>query len=293
MVTVYENLEYVRRAFRLGATDYLSKATGPQELLERVQAAIGKGQSKPHPPPEAPALTQSVKVADDVLVDTAAAFIHKLNNEFVALASIARRLAVMKGSAYETDGVAAANALADLTATIDSAQYILQRFRNTMGRHPGVMKLTDIHRILKDVHMHFPDTATGRVVLKLTRARCMVLGDYELLWHLFENLIRNGLEALHGRDEDVVTVATSVDSSRHEVRVVIRDTGDGIAPEVLPRIFDLNYTTKPKGLGVGLYLVRRAAHIHRGQVKCESKLGKGTTFMVSLPLKTPGKNEQP
>ena len=293
MLSAHSDLGYFRRAFQLGATDFVVKQTSAQEILEAVVASIAKGKSKPQPALDVPALTESVQVPDNVLVDTAAAFIHKLNNQFFALTTISKRLTVVTRSASKHEKAAAVNAVADLTATIDSARYILQRFGNTMGRHPGLLKPVDIHKILKDVQSHFATDFPGCVSLDLAPGPCQVKGDHELLWHLFENLIRNALEALEGRKDGQVTVTTSVESSRKMLHIVVRDNGIGITPEDLSRIFDLNYSTKPSGMGVGLYLVRRAAQIHGGQVECQSELGKGTTFTVSLPLTTTEPKDAP
>jgi two-component system NtrC family sensor kinase len=64
--------------------------------------------------------------------------------------------------------------------------------------------------------------------------------------------------------------------------VEVRDTGSGIAPENLSRIFDLYFTTKPTGSGIGLSLVFRTIQLHDGEVDVESTPGRGTTFRVSL-----------
>ena len=68
---------------------------------------------------------------------------------------------------------------------------------------------------------------------------------------------------------------------RIEVRV--QDTGDGIPPEHLARIFDLYFTTKKRGSGIGLSLVFRTIQLHNGDIDVESTVGTGTTFVIKLP----------
>ena len=70
------------------------------------------------------------------------------------------------------------------------------------------------------------------------------------------------------------------------VRVRVEDTGVGIAPENLPRIFELYYTTKERGTGVGLSMVYRTIQIHNGEIDVESTVGVGTTFVIVLPAAT-------
>ena len=66
------------------------------------------------------------------------------------------------------------------------------------------------------------------------------------------------------------------------VTIEVEDTGVGIAPEHLSRIFDLYYTTKPKGSGIGLSLVFRTVQLLDGEIDVQSTLGRGTTFKIQL-----------
>jgi signal transduction histidine kinase len=76
-------------------------------------------------------------------------------------------------------------------------------------------------------------------------------------------------------------VATAASRGRVEVRV--EDTGVGISPENLQKIFDLYYTTKDHGTGIGLSMVYRIVQLHDGEIEVQSTPGRGTTFRVLLP----------
>ena len=106
---------------------------------------------------------------------------------------------------------------------------------------------------------------------------------------VFMNLLVN---AAHAMDEDRrgrITVRTGVrtDVDGGEVWVEIADNGKGIPPENITRIFDPFFTTKPigKGTGLGLSLAYGIIEKHHGRIEVESKVGKGTTFRVILPVK--------
>ena len=71
----------------------------------------------------------------------------------------------------------------------------------------------------------------------------------------------------------------------HEARVA--DTGIGIAPENLAKIFDLYFTTKQSGTGIGLSLVYRTVQLHNGDIDVESTPGVGTTFVIKMPKVNP------
>ena len=105
-------------------------------------------------------------------------------------------------------------------------------------------------------------------------------GDAAQLRDVFLNLAQNAIQAMPrgGR----LTIACAAAANRR-VRVRVEDTGAGIAPENLPRIFDLYYTTKERGTGVGLSMVYRTIQVHNGEIDVESTVGVGTTFTVTLP----------
>ena len=103
--------------------------------------------------------------------------------------------------------------------------------------------------------------------------------DRALLGHVLQSLVSNATEATApgGR----VTGEVRVREGRVEIRTV--DTGCGIAPENLLRLFGLFFTTKPRGLGIGLTLARRAVERFGGTIRAESVVGVGTTMIIELP----------
>jgi len=76
---------------------------------------------------------------------------------------------------------------------------------------------------------------------------------------------------------------TARDEKDGRVAIIIEDTGVGIPGPQLDRIFDLYYTTKPGGSGIGLSMVFRIVQLHDGEITVESTQGRGTTFQLLLP----------
>lgn len=108
----------------------------------------------------------------------------------------------------------------------------------------------------------------------------LVEGDAAQLRDVFLNLAQNAIQAMPKGGRLTVSCAALPD---RRVRVRVEDTGVGIAPENLTRIFELYYTTKERGTGVGLSMVYRTVQIHNGEIDVESTVGVGTTFIVVLP----------
>ncbi len=130
------------------------------------------------------------------------------------------------------------------------------------------------------------EAATQDVKIKERYARDLppVEGDAHLLRQAFFNVVLTGFQAISGaRRPGVVTLRTA--RSRRGVKVEITDSGPGIAPENVPRVFDAFFTTKPEGqgTGLGLSMARTAVENCEGSIRVESELGKGATFVIELP----------
>lgn len=99
---------------------------------------------------------------------------------------------------------------------------------------------------------------------------------------VFLNLINNAAQSIEGAG--TITVRSSVGNGR--VRVDVSDTGSGIAPEVLPKIFDNYFTTKAEGegTGLGLTIARDIVRNHGGDIEVTTRIGQGSTFTVWLPI---------
>lgn len=134
----------------------------------------------------------------------------------------------------------------------------------------------------------------GVVVTQERGPLLRVDGDPVQLDQALANLIINARDAVG--ESGAITVglddvsldesfATSTGWARsgHFARVRVRDTGPGIPPDVVERIYDPLFTTKPQGTGLGLAVVSRVVQQHQGLLRCETAVGAGTTFEVYLP----------
>ncbi|HEX8998961.1 MAG TPA: ATP-binding protein [Blastocatellia bacterium] len=103
--------------------------------------------------------------------------------------------------------------------------------------------------------------------------------DPEQLKTCFSNLMINAIQAMPGGGE--LDVGLFPDQERLEIEIT--DTGTGILPESLEQIFEPYYSTKETGIGLGLPLTKKIIEEHGGQIRVESEVGLGTTFIVTLP----------
>ncbi len=127
-------------------------------------------------------------------------------------------------------------------------------------------------------------TATKNINLQFSpqNKNIQIKGDKEKMKQVFWNLLLNAAQAMPEGGK------VSIRSSQEEdqLKIEIQDTGQGIPEEDIKKIFDPFFTTKPKGTGLGLSLVHKIIESHHGQIFVTSKVGKGTTFTILLPLTT-------
>lgn len=109
-----------------------------------------------------------------------------------------------------------------------------------------------------------------------------ILGDANTLQQVLLNLVTNAWDAVE-RDGRISIETSVADAAAPAVRLVVADTGRGIAPDVLPRIFDPFFSTKPTGTGLGLSITDGIVREHGGTIDVESLPGRGTRFVLTFP----------
>jgi two-component system NtrC family sensor kinase len=114
-----------------------------------------------------------------------------------------------------------------------------------------------------------------------------IQADPTQLRAVFINLLSNAAEAMP--DGGTITIKTALGPT-DMVTITVEDTGEGIAPENLSKVYTPFFTTKPvgKGMGLGLAIVYGIVKMHRGQIQVRSHVGQGTTFTISLPIRLSG-----
>jgi len=126
--------------------------------------------------------------------------------------------------------------------------------------------------------------------VRLTDGELFAQVDPGQIQQVLLNLFMNAADAMNdtaGRRK-LIGVTTHLEERRRGLRLIVTDTGPGIAGSVLPRIFDPHFTTKPDGHGFGLSTSYRILENHHGTIEAESPPGHGATFVITLPLHAQG-----
>lgn len=113
-----------------------------------------------------------------------------------------------------------------------------------------------------------------------------VIADGESLRSALINLIINGFQAMDGSGGKLSVVLSSEDKHQR-ARIEVVDSGRGIAPEDISKVFEPYYSTKETGTGLGLAIVKKAVEDNNGTISVKSRVGEGTTFTIMLPAAPP------
>lgn len=171
------------------------------------------------------------------------------------------------------EGQRAGGMIAGLLGLTRNAEPVFERLNlNAAIRHILAISRSELER--KEVSL----------TLALMPNEACVLGDLVQIQQVLLNLVVNAIEAMAettGRPRALTVTSACIDEQR--IEVAVRDTGEGIAPEAMPRVFDAFYTTKENGMGMGLAICRSIVENHRGKLRVAAAQPCGTVFSFDLP----------
>lgn len=110
-----------------------------------------------------------------------------------------------------------------------------------------------------------------------------IQADPEQVERVFINLFANAVDAMKG--SPLKTLRTKIVREEEKVIIIVSDTGSGIPADAVDKIFEPFYSTKDKGTGLGLAIVFNMIKRHNGEIRVESAVGKGTAFIITLPVR--------
>ena len=177
------------------------------------------------------------------------------------------------------------NRLATVKNETARLREILDDFLRFAGRIELERRPTGLNQLLEElVDFYAPQAQVSRVNLRFQRAPKEVVAqvDPKLIKQCVLNLMINAVQAMPGGGELILSLTQPLP---YQTAIDVIDTGSGIEPEKLKRIFDAYYTTKRGGTGLGLAMAKRIAQEHGGDLTVRSESGKGSNFTLTLPLR--------
>lgn len=234
-----------------------------------------------------------------VLDNSARKELEQRKDEFISMASHELRnpLAVLKlqttllsrqlsGQGIESSAPAFTRMENQLNKVTRLVGELLDVSRIQAGKMEYRQEKVNLDELLREVAETMQQTQPGHTILIHGTGESDLLGDRDRLGQVFTNLLSNAIKY----SPDAKTVEVELSSSAEQMMIRVRDHGLGIPREQREKIFERFYrATNPRqrtvpGLGIGLYIVAEIVRHHQGTITVESELGKGSTFLVTLPF---------
>ena len=174
----------------------------------------------------------------------------------------------------------------DIRLEIAQINRILTDLLQAARPHPPEVRASDLNTTVEHAVMLARQQILSKPIkIELTKEPTLpnVEHDSDQIHQVLLNLLLNSVQAIEGPGAIRVVIAAKKD----QALISVTDSGRGISPEHLPFIFRPFYTTKGNGTGLGLSLARRIVEEHRGRIEVESEVGRGTEFLVTLPVRQP------
>jgi signal transduction histidine kinase len=209
---------------------------------------------------------------------------HEIKNPLVVIGGFTKRLA--RAAHLDENESRYVDIITKEVARLES---ILTDILNYVKETPLLFELCDVNNLLDEVlYLLTSDKSWSDVRIIKTYVKDLppTLCDVQQIKQVFINILLNSFEAMQGKG--TITIHTEQTTSRERpfLAVSIKDTGGGIEPAFLDNIFNPFFTTKEKGIGLGLAISNKIVVHHAGDIEVRNKLGEGAQFIVYLPSKT-------
>ena len=217
---------------------------------------------------------------------------HEIKNPLTPIQLSAERLEMkLSGKVQAAEQAILTKSVKTIVDQVDAMKRLVNEFRDYARLPAAVLKPLDLNSLVTDVMQLYggsdgADAAQAGVAIDVELdPRCpSILGDAEQLRQVIHNLLQNAQDATEGSASGRVTIRTQCNDTTQRVRLVVRDTGTGFPDNILKRAFEPYVTTKAKGTGLGLAVVKKIADDHRARVDLSNRMVEGAVQGAQVSL---------
>jgi signal transduction histidine kinase len=265
-------------AMKLGAYDYLTK-TSDMSHLAQLPATISQAIDQHR-------LRKEREQIEQMRADFIAMLTHDLKNPLSTIISAAEFLSQAEGFEERQKRMVTLieGASKDMLGLVENFLLVskIEAGRLEQTREP--ISINEVLLRVFNMNKLHAENKGVRLELELSPHIPLIECNPTQMFRVFTNLVGNALKFTSAGGE--VRIISQVHG--HEIKVLVKDQGTGIAPDLLPYIFDKykrsTSNEHPKGIGLGLYIVKTIVDSLNGTIDVESEVGKGTAFTIRLPL---------
>lgn len=211
---------------------------------------------------------------------------HEINQPLAAIRSNAGAGLHLLNRDGRSDAAEVREIFSDIREQSRRAADVIERMRALAAKRPLESRTLDLNEVTSDIlRLVAGDARRRRVALRseLFSSLPRINGDRVCLQQVVLNLILNAMDAMDQVEKSERRLLVRTLRLEDAVEVTVTDSGRGIPTERMPRLFDAFYTTKERGLGLGLAIARSLVEAHGGRIWAEDHDGRGATFHVALP----------
>ena len=208
---------------------------------------------------------------------------HEIKNPLTPMQLLTQRLLMYSGDdmqEYKHMVYSSAKTLLQGIESITTTTEALSNFAKTPILPLEPINIVESVSYVVDLFRH--NEANVNIDFSSTLDSSMVKVDKEMIGHVFNNLLKNAIQAIPDGREGEISVKIYHDVTN--VIISVSDNGVGIPDENKDKLFTVNFTTKTKGMGLGLIVVKNVVDQANGKVEFRSEEGEGSTFFISFPM---------
>ncbi len=207
--------------------------------------------------------------------------LHQINNPLMSIVGSAE-LAMHKLSEPDTVEKCIHRIIGSVNKISEINESLMERNPEAVVPQVGV----DLNQLLDDALLMFQDLLTLKEIpVEVNLAEnVQIQGDRFDLEQAFKNVILNAIDAMDGCDSKRLSIRTQMVSSQGNIQIQIKDTGCGIAEQLLDKLFIPYFSNKRHGNGLGLTVVKNIVEKHKGSISVHSREKEGATFIITLPV---------
>ena len=279
------NLEHWQQTFELHG--------GPAGAEDGAVTLIARGAKMP-------GTDESLLVFDDVSAmvsaqraeawgEVARRLAHEIKNPLTPIQLSAERLEMkLSDKLQPTEQAMLSKSVKTIVDQVDAMKRLVNDFRDYARLPTAELKPLDLNALVTDVMQLYADDATVMPVrVELDPAATAIRGDAQQLRQVIHNLLQNAQDAQEGRSAEhpvQITLKTEYSTSARRVRLIVRDNGSGFPDHILKRAFEPYVTTKSKGTGLGLAVVKKIADEHGARIDISNRVADGVVQGAQVSL---------
>jgi len=216
---------------------------------------------------------------------------HEIKNPLTPIQLSAERLAYkLDGKVAEPERAVLRKSVQTIVDQVDAMKRLVNEFRDYARLPAAELKPIDLNQLVSDVLQLYARegeaSPTSHVPIRaeLDPACPRIAGDAQQLRQVIHNLVQNAQDATEGRGQREVVIRTQWNEANRRVRLIVQDSGTGFPEHILKRAFEPYVTTKDKGTGLGLAVVKKIADEHGARIDVKNRVDGGTVSGAQVSL---------